>query len=161
MISTKYVKANYTKAENYNSQLPNSYILYLDVNNLNGWSMHQSLPNGGFEQVSTNNITEEWILALEGDGEIGYIFQIDLEYFSHLHELHNEYPVSSEKVTVTAKMLSLFAKSMYGNKPYTETSKLVPNLNDKTNYFVHFTNLKFYLELELKLRNVHKVLKFS
>ena len=41
--------------------------------------MCQSLPCGNFECISTNNITEEWILSVKDDGEIGYIFEIDLE----------------------------------------------------------------------------------
>ena len=72
--------------------------------------MCQSLPYGGFEQISTHNITEEWILSLEDDGEMGYIFEIDLEYPSHFHDLHNEYPVAPEKLRITEEMLSPFAK---------------------------------------------------
>ena len=68
MISTRYCEANNSQVENYNLQIPNSYILYLDAN------------------------------------------KIDLEYHSHLHDLHNEYAISPEKLRVTEKILSLFAK---------------------------------------------------
>lgn len=37
----------------------------------------------------------------------------------------------------------------------TECQKLVPNLEDKTKYVLHYRNLKLYLELGLKLKCVH------
>ena len=40
-------------------------------------------------------------------------------------------------------------------------SKLVPNLRDKTNYVVHYRNLKQYLVLGLKLTKIHRVLVFQ
>ena len=39
--------------------------------------------------------------------------------------------------------------------------KLVPNLRNKTNYIIHYRNLKLYLELGLRLTNVHRVLSFD
>ena len=38
--------------------------------------------------------------------------------------------------------------------------KLVPNLQDKTNYVVHYRNLKQYLALGMKLTKTHRVLVF-
>ncbi|XP_035234224.1 uncharacterized protein LOC118206056 [Stegodyphus dumicola] len=40
-------------------------------------------------------------------------------------------------------------------------TKLIPNLNDKEHYIVHYRNLKLYLKLGLKLRKVHKILMFE
>eukprot|EP01043_Picozoa_sp_COSAG02_P054363 COSAG02_NODE_6145_length_3768_cov_8.162442_2_plen_95_part_00 len=39
--------------------------------------------------------------------------------------------------------------------------KLVPNLNDKTQYVVDVRNLKFYVEHGLIVRKVHKVITFE
>ena len=39
--------------------------------------------------------------------------------------------------------------------------KLVPNLNDKTNYVIHYTALKQCLQLGMKLTKVHKVLTYQ
>jgi len=38
--------------------------------------------------------------------------------------------------------------------------KLVPNLQDKTKYVVHYLNLKQYLRLGLKLKKVHRAIEF-
>ena len=39
--------------------------------------------------------------------------------------------------------------------------RLIPNLGDKTNYVVHYSNLQLHLSLGMKLIKVHRVLKFN
>ena len=39
--------------------------------------------------------------------------------------------------------------------------KLIPNLDNKTNYVLHYKNLQLYLSLEMTLTRIHKVLKFK
>ena len=41
------------------------------------------------------------------------------------------------------------------------TEKLIPNLNNKTNYVVHYENLKLYESLGLKITKMHKGIKFE
>ena len=42
-----------------------------------------------------------------------------------------------------------------------DVKKLIPNLNDKTSYVLHYKNLQLYLSLRMKLTKIHKVLKFK
>lgn len=42
------------------------------VDILYGWIMSQYLSHGNFEFYAINHITEEWILSLTDDTEIGY-----------------------------------------------------------------------------------------
>ena len=44
---------------------------------------------------------------------------------------------------------------------YTPTTKLVPNLNDKQHYVLHYRNLQQYLSLGLRLKTIHRVLGFD
>ena len=39
--------------------------------------------------------------------------------------------------------------------------KLIPNLNNKTNYVVHYANLKLYESLGLKITKIHRGIKFE
>jgi hypothetical protein len=41
------------------------------------------------------------------------------------------------------------------------STKLVPNLRNKTKYMCHYRNLRFYLEHGLRLTKVHRVIKFD
>ena len=40
-------------------------------------------------------------------------------------------------------------------------NKLVPNLDNKAKYVVHYKNLQLYLSLRMKLTKVHRSLKFK
>ena len=39
--------------------------------------------------------------------------------------------------------------------------KLIPNLNDKSNFVVHYRNLKLYLQLGLKIKKINSVISFE
>ena len=40
-------------------------------------------------------------------------------------------------------------------------NKLVPKLNNKSKYLLHYKNLQLYLSLGMKLISVHRILKFK
>ena len=103
------------------------------------------------------------VSSVADDASEGFILEVDLEYPSHLHDTHNDYPLAPERMKITDSMLSPYAKSVLQdlNLPSTSTEKLVTNLNNKKNYVIHYRSLKLYLELGMKLTKIHKVLKFN
>lgn len=46
------------------------------------------------------------------DSETGYIVECNLEYPSEMHEVHNDYQLAPEYMTITEDMLSSFCKSL-------------------------------------------------
>ena len=42
-----------------------------------------------------------------------------------------------------------------------EVEKVVPNLRDKTRYVLHYRNLQLYLQLGMRLKNIHRALRFD
>jgi hypothetical protein len=118
-ITKRHAIANNKYMVNYDPRKESKYLPYLDANNLYGWAMSQPLPVKDFEWMDDNE--------LEGWTEHSCILEVDLEYPDDLHDLHNEYPLAPERITVN------------------KTVKLIPNLNSREKYVLHHTNLKQYL----------------
>ena len=156
--NNKYMGSDYDKNK------ASSYINYLDANNLYGLSMIQKLPYRSLKW--DDKITEDDIINYD-NGRTGFILEVDLEYPKELHELHNDYPLAPEVMNVKANMLSEKQVEIYklinGSKePKDEkTNKLILNLNDKNKYVVHIRTLQFYLMHGLKLKKVHRAIKFE
>ena len=77
---------------------------------------------------------------------VSCILEIDLDYPKKLHDLHSDYPLAPENVTVPENMLSPYSKNLLeclDMKP-TNVSKLFPNLNNKTKYFTVRTKKNIY-----------------
>ena len=177
-IANRYGKANNKYMKKYDEKEPSKYIMYLDANNLYGWAMSQYLPTGGFKWLSQKKIdkinlgtyTDDLIQSKTdqlNDKVVnlnkGLILEVDLEYPTELHDLHNDYPLGPEKIKVTNEMLSDYCKKI--QKKFNISSglvhKLIPTLNDKQKYVLHYKNLQSYLNLGLKLKRVHRVLEFN
>ena len=135
MISTRYGKANNPYMKDYDPDQPTKFISYLDANNLYGWAMCKPLPTKGFRWMNREEL-KDW-------KSMPCILEVDLEYPENLHDLHNDYPLAPERVTVN------------------KVEKLIPNLNDKKNYVIHHETLKLYLSLGLKLTKIHRGITFE
>lgn len=159
-ITHRYAKANNKYMESYKSEEKSSYITYLDANNLYGYAMSQSLPKGDYKWNEDTEWTVERIMNLQNDDLKGYIFQVDLTYPIELHNLHNDYPLAPES---RHGQLSPFMAQIKAEANVMDASvkKLVPTLNDKKNYVLHYRNLQQCLSLGMRLTKVHQVLEFS
>lgn len=144
-VSHRYAKANnkYMK-KNYDPSKDQETIIYFDVVNLYGYIMSKrKLPYKNFEWIE--NLNEIELMNLNIDSDIGYIYEVDLEYPPYLHALHNELPLCPEHIAI--------------NK--CNIKKLVANLYSKKNYVIHYINLQQCVSLGMKITKVHKILKFK
>ena len=64
---------------------------------------------------------------------------------------------------ISPNMYSSYCQQLSEDLNFNNSSvpKLVPNLENKTNYVVHYRNLKQYLALGTKLTKIHRVLSFQ
>ena len=147
----------------YDEKAPSKYIMYLDANNLYGWAMSQFLPTGGFRWMTEKEINKVDLANYKEDSNKGLILEVDLEYPEELHDLHNDYPLGSEKVKVTENVLSEYCKKIA--KKYKISiglvHKVIPTLTKKEKYVLHYRNLQLYTDLGLKITKIHRVLEFS
>ena len=143
------------------SNKPSTFIIYLNKNNLYGWSISEYLPYKEFEWLE--NVDELDVMSINEKREIGYFLEVDLEFPEELHELHNDYPLAPEKLVVTNDMLSKYCKKIaheYGIK-VGDVTKLIPNLRGKAKYVLNYRNLELHLSLGMKLIKIHRVLQFK
>ena len=160
-IAKGHSKANNEYCPDYDKNKPSTFISYLDMNNLYGWAMNEYLPYGRFEWLE--NIDKFDIMPVSDKSPVGYFLEVGLKYPEELHELHNDFPLAPEKVTVSNDMLSKYCKKI-GDKheiKVGDVTTLIANLGNKTNNVVHYINLQLYLSLGMKLTKIHRVLKFN
>ena len=162
-IANRYGNANNKYMKEYHEKAPSKYIMYRDANNLYGWAMSQYLPTGNFKWMTDKEISKIDIGKYKADDKKGLILEVDLEYPQELHDIHNDYPVAPEKVRVSNNMLSTYCKKISEkyNISIGLVSKPIPTLRDKKEYVLHYRNLQLYLDLGLKIKKVHRVLKFD
>ena len=162
-IANRYSEANNKYMKEYNEKAPSKYIMYLDANNLYGWAMSQYLPTGGFRWMTQKQIDKIDLAKYKEDNNKGFIAEVDFEYPEELHDLHNDYPLAPEKINVDKYNLSEYCKRIsekYGISTGL-VSKLIPTLGKKEKYVLHYRNLQLYIDLGLKVTNVHRVLEFN
>jgi len=163
LISKKYAKANNPHVPDYDPSKPNTWITYLDMNNLYGTCMSDPLPEKDFEWLSEDRIQSLDILSIDDNAETGYIFEVDLEYPPHLHDQDSDFPVCPETLTITQDMLSPYSLNLRKklNLKHKPSKKLVPNLGAKTKYVVHYRNLKYYIKHGLHIKKIHRAISFT
>ena len=125
--------------------------------------MSQYLPYSECKWLNQKEISDFCLNSISENSSIGYILEVDLEYPSELHDLHNDYPLAPEKLQISQIMLSKYCFNIankYGIK-LGGVNKLVPNLDNKGKYVVHYKNLQLSLSLGMKLTKVHRILKFK
>ncbi len=143
----RYSKANCHTVPGYDSSQKPNTLLYLDANNLYGYSMSQPLPISDFKfEEDLSKFTPDFILnSITKDGNVGYFFEVDLTYPPELHNKHNNLPLCPVKEC----------------SPNTKIPKLLSTLKNKENYVLHYRTLQFCLEKGLILTKVHRAVSFK
>ena len=145
IISKRYGEANNKyMGKKINKNKLSKYLMYLDANNLYGCVMSEKLPihsfkwlsSGEMEKLFNNQVVQIW-------EKTPCILEVDLEYPENLHDLHNDYPFCPERVECKNRV-----------------EKFIPNLRDKTKYVIHYKNLIQCLKAGLKLKKIHRGIKF-
>lgn len=162
----RFVEANNPYLSSYNKLMETIYLIYLDINNLYGQSMVQSLPIGDFRwatEVELKEFTSDKIMTMNDDGELGCFIEADIEYPIELHNVHSDLPFLPERRVVKDEMLSPYCnriKNKYGITS-DKTPKLLNTLMFKEKYKIHYRHLKLCLKHGLKLGKIYRILFFK
>ena len=169
VVNKKFVKADniYTRKvhdessnKKVNKKLKTNdskkFILYLDANNLYGYSMSKPLPYKNFKW--SNDLTLNPKNLQTG------IYEVDIEIPKELHDKFLDYPLCPEIKNIPEDMLSEYQKYLNDklNIKYNEKDKkLILDLLPNKNYKVYYKNLEYYLKLGIKVTKVHRILTFD
>ena len=166
-IAHRYARANNKYLPDYNRELNDSYLMYLDANNLYGWAMSERLPTGNFKWIEnlpeTLEEIESFLSNYKENSSKGIILEVGLEYPKELHQLHNEYPCAPEKKIITDELLSDHARKIKEEHSVSsgKVPKLVTTLNDKEKYVSYYRNLQLYLSLGIRIKKIHRGVEFD
>ena len=169
VCSKRLATANNKYCRIYDPDSPNTWIIYLDKNNLYGHAMIQLLPHGNFRWVDMEvqevlDFLKKEYPAVAGVVSLGCMLEVDLDYPDELHDTHNDLPLAPEILETSLADYGTYqydTATEIGKDLRAKSTKLTPNLSSKKNYVVHHRALKFYLDHGLILTKVHKVLEFT
>ena len=132
----RYAKANHKYMKNYDKNIESSYLTYLDANNLYG-------VNGFMWDKYLSDFSEDFIKNYNENSDAGYFLEVDVESPKKLFSSHKELPFLPER------------------RKLEKVQKLVCSIKDKEKYVIHIRALKQALNHGLKLKRVHRVIKFK
>ena len=142
-------------------------ILYLDANNLYGFAQQMPLPMKNYKSIKPEIAQNYNWKNMSMTQKKGYILQVDLEVPKHLHDVFDNLPLAPSHDVITYDMLSPYSKNtcsiIKGLKKATKKAdrKLTSTLVRKERYVLHYMCLKFYLQMGLRLKNIHSCLSFT
>ena len=109
-----------------------------------GWTTSHKLPINGFKWVKNlSKLNEDFIKKYDENSDKGYFLEVDIEYPKTLFNSQKDLPFLPER------------------KKVEKVEKLISSIEDKEKYVIHIRALKQALNNGLKLKKVHRVIKFN
>ena len=106
--------------------------------------MSQKLSVNGFMwEDDLSRFNEDFKKGYNENSDKGYFLEVDIEYPKQLWSSHKDLPFLPER------------------KKLEKVEKLVCSIEDKEKYVIHIRALKQALNNRLKLKEVHRVIKFN
>ena len=156
-----------------NNQGGNEWLAYIDQNNLYGSALCRPLPHSEFSWVADDVLARmaanpQEIIDIDDEADYGYLFEVDLEYPRELHADTSDFPLAPASDFIESDMFSPFMKEYYhdlctarGSRDnYEPIRKLLLTQYDKEKYICHYSILKFYLGMGMRLVRVHSAIRF-
>lgn len=167
--SPRYAKANnpHLPDQQYEADTTTSQIHFFDFNGLYTSVMkNHRLPTFGFTWLSDGEIERFDLMSIAPDSDHGYIIECDLDYPEELHDAHDSFPLAPEHVRIKPEDLSDYTRKLaeqcgIGMDSLSEFRKLCLTLKGKKHYVTHYLNLQFYVKLGMKLKTIHRVIRFT
>ena len=124
-------------------------LFYIDVNNLYGWALSQSLPYKDFKWIVDDGELKREIEILPNrdteNEETGLLFEVDLSIPSEIHDKLDQLPIAPINQC----------------PPGSKIKKLLLTHEAKENYIIHYRLLQMYMKLGAKVVKIHRAISFK
>ena len=120
-------------------------IWYIEANNLYGYAMMQKLPYKDFHITTTTTL--DTILNTAVDSDLGYYIVCDINYTNSCKDRTEQLALMPNKGKINDNELRYQERE----KSKTKTEKLILDQNNKTDYMVYYSMLKFYVKMGVKV----------
>ena len=94
----RHLVANNKDLNDFDAEKLSVYGAFFDVTSLYAGTMQQMLPLDSYTWNDTIILVE--VLKTRDDSDFGYFVEVDLEYPTELHDLHNDLPLAPEKLSI-------------------------------------------------------------
>ena len=112
----------------------NKKILYIEANNLYGYSMSQPLP---YDEIKFDkNIKLENILKTPDDSDVGYFVEADLTYPDNIKHKTKKFSFAPVNKKINPDVFNDYMKEIRPDT-YVQSSKLICDWSYEKNYLVH------------------------
>jgi len=132
-------------------------LLYVDVNNLYGWALSESLPCRNFQwiydEVVLNDIMRELPTMQCATMSIGYVLEVDVSTPPSLHNYFDDLPPCCHNAVPPPQF--------FHSGCSIKTRKLITTHLPKQNYIIHYRLLQLFLVLGLKVTKIHRAVSFT
>ena len=151
-VIRKHGIANNKYLPNYDSNKKSAYLQYLDANNLYRYAMNIKLPLNGYKWADTAIFTDDFIKNYNGNGDKGYLLEVDVVLPKELQRIHRNLPFLPEKRSKRRKEYECKVsnevkkadRKVYKTFDITHEpeSKLIATVEEKNKYVINISTLK-------------------
>ena len=130
-------KSNNKYLKSYDTKQESKHFMYLDANNLYGCALCKFLSTSRFKWIDPKEFD---LNKYTGNSPEEYVLEVALEYPKELQELHNDYPLASDKIEIKRKMMSDCKLKFvdFDNIPIGNIKKLMPNNFNNEKYVFRY-----------------------
>jgi len=160
-FSTRYAKANIPTEPDYNSELPESHLIQLDINSLYSFAMTKCLPTRNFRKLSQDEVEALDISNIDEEGPRGYLLNVDVKVPNSkvLHEFLADLPPLPERIVISEDDYSATQKRISREHPNLKTSigeeQYLCTLYDKKGYSAFIPTLKQAIDVGLIIEKIN------
>ena len=79
MMSHRFAKSNIPDLSDYDPEKPNKSLMYLDANNIYGWTTSEYLSTGNLKWL--NQLEHFNVASISEDNDTGDVLEVDLGFF--------------------------------------------------------------------------------